>query len=402
MTIAKKSTQRFLERRQLIIDSATEMINRHGVKGTTFTELAASIGLNTTSVTYYFKKKHMLAAAVFDQTLDRLMELAKKAASEKTPKARVRKFIDLNFEYHADVRKGQSTTLANLSDIRTLDGVERERLSRRFQHFFRNVRELLGPFKSAKSKALQTAKAHVLIESIFWLPGWLPGIDLNDFDRISQHMYDVFESGLVDRLSRNLKTSEPMPSCDTGMEENFLRAATVLINERGYLGASVERIASELNVTKGSFYHHIDAKDDLVIKCFNRSLTRISDIQKTAKEIECNKWEQLYFVIIQLLEIQFNSEAPLLRTTALAALPRELRLKVLARTNQIAISFSGLIVDGMIEGSIRPVDPLVASQMLMAMINSACDMRNWASAPGIGNNIETYASTVCTGVFSTT
>src|SRR3546814_10036052 len=59
--------------------------------------------------------------------------------------------------------------------------------------------------------------------------------------------------------------------------EQFLRAATRLINELGYRGASVQRIASELNVTKGSFYHHLDAKDDLAPACYKRSFDKIPD-----------------------------------------------------------------------------------------------------------------------------
>src|SRR3546814_3487932 len=66
--------------------------------------------------------------------------------------------------------------------------------------------------------------------------------------------------------------------------EQFLRAATRLINELGYRGASVQRIASELNVTKGSFYHHLDAKDDLVIACYKRSFDTIAEAQRLADE----------------------------------------------------------------------------------------------------------------------
>ena len=44
----------------------------------------------------------------------------------------------------------------------------------------------------------------------------------------------------------------------------FLKAATRQINEHGYRGASVDRISASLNVTKGAFYHHNEAKDDLV------------------------------------------------------------------------------------------------------------------------------------------
>ena len=68
-----------------------------------------------------------------------------------------------------------------------------------------------------------------------------------------------------------------------GLDHAFLLAATRLINELGYRGASVQRIAAELNVTKGSFYHHLDAKDDLVIACYRRSFDTISDAQRLAE-----------------------------------------------------------------------------------------------------------------------
>ena len=54
--------------------------------------------------------------------------------------------------------------------------------------------------------------------------------------------------------------------------EDFLQSATMLINDQGYVGASVERISAALNVTKGSFYHHLNTKDELVAACFHRSV----------------------------------------------------------------------------------------------------------------------------------
>ncbi|MCF3696692.1 TetR/AcrR family transcriptional regulator, partial [Salmonella enterica subsp. enterica serovar Weltevreden] len=69
--------------------------------------------------------------------------------------------------------------------------------------------------------------------------------------------------------------STPGREAEPGREA-FLLAATRLINQLGYRGASVQRIASELNVTKGSFYHHLDAKDDLVVTCYRRSFDTIT------------------------------------------------------------------------------------------------------------------------------
>ena len=74
-------------------------------------------------------------------------------------------------------------------------------------------------------------------------------------------------------------------------------AATRLINELGYRGASVQRIASELNVTKGSFYHHLDAKDDLVIECYKRSFDTIIETQQAGEAAGGDWWHKLSSVI---------------------------------------------------------------------------------------------------------
>ena len=61
-TIAR-STDRFERKREAILDAATSLMNARGVKGLTLSDAAAAVGLSTTSVTYYFKRKDELAAA---------------------------------------------------------------------------------------------------------------------------------------------------------------------------------------------------------------------------------------------------------------------------------------------------------------------------------------------------
>ena len=58
-----RSTDRFAKKREAILDAATEILNRQGVKGLTLGVAAAAVNLSTTSVTYYFKRKDDLAAA---------------------------------------------------------------------------------------------------------------------------------------------------------------------------------------------------------------------------------------------------------------------------------------------------------------------------------------------------
>jgi AcrR family transcriptional regulator len=176
-----------------------------------------------------------------------------------------------------------------------------------------------------------------------------------------------------------------------------------MINQRGYRGASVNRIAAALNVTKGSFYHHHSAKDDLVFDCFERSYDRLSNVQLAAGEIGGDGWTQIASALAELIDLQFRDPMPLLRTTALQALPSDERVDVVVRSNRLANRFAGMLSDGIADGSVRAVDPLVASQLIMPALNAAYEARGWAARqPEPGLAVKLYAWTLWAGVFGAT
>ena len=152
-------------------------------------------------------------------------------------------------------------------------------------------------------------------------------------------------------------------------------------------------------MTKGSFYHHLDAKDDLVIACYRRSLDTIANAQRLSEDVPGSYWQQLSSTIATLLDIQFSEHGPLMRTTALSGLPRSVRSAMVARSNRIARRYAGMMNDGIAEGSIRAIDPLIAAQALMALQNAAFDMRKWASTMPRDRAIAYYASTLMFGLF---
>jgi len=211
---------------------------------------------------------------------------------------------------------------------------------------------------------------------------------------------DVFAHGIAGPSARwspkliDLSHDDAEPG-----REAFLLAATRLINELGYRGASVQKIASELNVTKGSFYHHLDAKDDLVIACYKRSFDTIADAQARGEAQGGTYWNRLSSTLATLLDVQFAESGPLLRTTALSGLPPRVRDAMVERSNGIARRYAGMMMDGIGEGSIRAVDALIAAQALMALQNAAFDMRKWAATMPREKAIQLYASTILYGLF---
>ncbi|MGR6328126.1 TetR family transcriptional regulator [Sphingomonas sp. XXL09] len=393
-------TKRFRAKRDAILAAAAEAINEQSAKGMTFADVARRVGLNTTSVTYYFKRKEDLAAAAFEHTLDQLLAMLDTAAAEPDAEARVRRFLALNMARLARVQRGEDRAMAVLSDLRATEEPNRSRLMTGWREVFRRTRALWDPAPSRVHTDLHGARAHVLLENIFWLPAWLTRYEPDQYDRVETRLMDVFAHGIAG--ARSLWSPQPIDLEHAETEPGraaFLLAATRLINQLGYRGASVQRIAAELNVTKGSFYHHLDAKDDLVTACYQRSFDTISDCQRLADAHGGSQWQRLVSVIATLLDVQFAERAPLLRTTALSGLPADVRTAMVDRSNRIARRFAGTMMDGIAEGSIRAVDALIAAQALMALQNAAFDMRKWAGTMPRERAIAIYASTLLFGMF---
>jgi len=95
---APSVTARFNRKREAIVAAATEIINQRGVRGMTFAHVAERVGLITTSVTYYFKRKDELAAACFEAGALRMRALVREARLEADVSARVRRLLELYLE----------------------------------------------------------------------------------------------------------------------------------------------------------------------------------------------------------------------------------------------------------------------------------------------------------------
>lgn len=405
--IKGSETARFGRRREDVIHAASALINELGVKGTTFAELARSVGLNATSITYYFDRKDKLVVAVFEATLDWLEDAARTAAAKGTPEARLRSFIAAHVGLRRRIRGGEKGLITALSEIRTLDEDAQAPLLAQYGRIVDSLRGMFGKGRKGARRALDTARAHILLEAMFWWPVWSIRYSVRDFDRLEERIFDIFARGLAAEPGRWM----PVPLDSSGWRtpetgdndalDSFLRSATVMINQRGYRGASVNRIASALGVTKGSFYHHHNAKDDLVFECFEKSYDRLSAVQIAARECRTDGWSQIASALAELIDLQFNDPMPLLRTAALQALPSDERGSVVVRSNRLANRFAGMIADGIAEGSVRAVDPMVASQLIMPALNGAYEARAWAARQDKPEDaVRLYAWTLCTGMFS--
>jgi AcrR family transcriptional regulator len=393
-------TAKFGRKRDTILAAATEVLNHEGVKGMTLASVAGKVGLITTSVTYYFKKKEDLAAACFLKGIERIEALVAEAAHQATPAERLFALLDLYLGMKGRIRAGDEPPIPVFSDIRALTGDHRLQVVEAYLALFRAVRDLLGKGPE-HTRGPDTAFTQMVLEQLHWMQVWLNRYPIEDFPALRDRMHDMLMHGLGPDgavwAPRRLDPAVIGPDAG-GQRETFLLAATRLINQQGYRGASVEKISAELNVTKGSFYHHHNAKDDVVVSCFRRSFQVVRNAQDAALALDADAWTRLSSAAAALMEFQLSPEGPLLRSSALSALPEGMRVEMMAQSNQISERWARMIADGIAEGSVRAVDPFIAAQMFNAGLNAAADLPVLLAGVTAAQLVDLYARPMLTGL----
>lgn len=381
---APRRTAKYLRRQEEILRAAVGVLNEKGVRGMTRANVAERFGMVATAVAYYFSSKEELAAACFRRGIAGYERLAAQAAEAQTPAERLARFIRTVVEQRRRIAIREADEIALFDDIRALAD---ESVMADYVRLFQATRALIdpkpepGPDGGLDRTALN-ARAHLILQQLMWLPMWLPKYDPADYPRAGERMADLMVRGLAaaPRPWNPPRLLVETAVSDDDARETFLRAATQLITEQGYVGASVDRIAARLDLTKGAFYHHIEAKDDLIATCYERTVEVIRRTQQAAEGAGGDGRERLAGALSALVERQLKGDVPLLRP-ATTSLPADTRGRIVAAFDRRTVHFGSMIGDAVADGSLRPVDVQIAAQMVTAAVFGSTELANWLPAP---------------------
>ncbi|MGP0057766.1 MAG: TetR/AcrR family transcriptional regulator [Beijerinckiaceae bacterium] len=397
-------TQRFEKKREDILDAAARLFNQKGVKGATLADVAHSVALITNSVTYYYRKKEDLASASFLCTIGVLNGLCEHAGAKADPREKVRAMLRLYADLLAQIARGDHAELVYFNDIRAMRSPHVEVVFNAYTDMFRRMRALLArKGREAVPRTALNARAHVLVSAIHSMRHWIGRYEIEDYPWVADRVADILTHGLGSAKAR--WSPPPLPCGKAGdlsevSAESFLRAANFLINEQGYRGASVEKISARLHVTKGSFYHHNDNKDDLVANCFARSFEVIRRAQNAAATLDADGWTKLTATAAELVRYQLSEQGPLLRSTALSALPESIRHELVATMNRLSLRYTHFIVDGIADGSLRPVDQVITAHLVNSMVDAAAELQRWVPSADSGDAATLFARPLFLGLFA--
>ncbi len=406
MNPTSPQTTKFADKREALIASASGLLNEQGIRGTTLSAVAEGVGLVKNSVTYYFRRKEDLAAACYLRAIDIYNRVTDQAMQQTGLRSRLGTLLRLHAELMAAVEEGRQAPLVRFLDLRALGAPHMETVFAAYTDMFRRMRNLLtesGNESATACRNASNARTHIVLAVVNAQRMWLLRHEPERFASVAEHMLSQLMDGLMGSASRwqlqGVEAQWPLGRVVQSPSSAFLRTATQLINEQGYRGASVSRIAERLNMTKGGFYYHNETKDDLVTCCFDQTFDIIRQALALAEEEVVSGWEKLCAVIRALVLFQLSGDGgPLLQWSAVTALPDAAeRSRMGTVMGRIAERLSSLVVVGMIDGSIRPLDPMQAAQLAMIGINAAAELQRWVPGTSTDAAIDLYVKPLLMG-----
>jgi AcrR family transcriptional regulator len=149
----------------------------------------------------------------------------------------------------------------------------------------------------------------------------------------------------------------------------ILRAAAALFRRRGYHGASVDQIASALNMAPGNLYYYFRNKEEILYACHDYSLGLIL---KELKEVELSGLppdRQMHRLIVAFVHLFIDVLHGTAWTLEVEALSPPLLKKVIAKRDRIDRGFRAIIGDGMKSGLFARRDSKLVSFVIFGAIN---------------------------------
>lgn len=372
-----------------ILSAASELFNIHGTRGTTLTQIADKLQLTKTSLYYYVKTKEELVDQCYLNTCIEMQTMVDIAlAHEGLAINKLEYLLRLNFNCWNDIINGNRGHLAGLTEIASLSTEHKIEISEYYRNFVIQVINLIKVGqKDGSIQNVEPAKtSNAIWGTILWLPVWLYDVEEADRESAFEQWVVLLKSGL--KNSAHLFEFKSFAFDEVHMapagfdkkeqnrkkQEAFFRVGTMFFNQKGFKGTSLDELAQSLGVTKGAFYYHIKNKDDLLSKCFERTLKIEDTVLEQAVNMDTSGIDKLAYAAQRLFDIQVGKQGQLIRYATMWSFSHEKRKEMEIATSKIRDQFGELIKHGIEDQSIKSTNLLVAENIIAGAIESIPDM----------------------------
>ncbi|MFO8036611.1 MAG: TetR/AcrR family transcriptional regulator [Anaerolineales bacterium] len=152
--------------------------------------------------------------------------------------------------------------------------------------------------------------------------------------------------------------------------DEILDAAALIFREKGYHATSMRDIAQAVELKKGSLYHHVSSKQDILLALLDRALDLIIEDLEAVTVRELPPEEKLHQAMKAYLE--FLTEHLSLSSVLLLehrSLEPKFHKAHIPRRDHVESIWRAMIDEGIRQGVFRPVDSAQATKTLLGSLN---------------------------------
>ncbi len=179
--------------------------------------------------------------------------------------------------------------------------------------------------------------------------------------------------------------------------DDILDAAAQIFREKGFHGASMEDLATAVNLRKASLYHHVASKQDILLALLERALGMLTEhiAGIAGQEVPADqKMRQMMRAYLSAL-----SDNPDLSSVLLfehRSLDKKSHAKHVPQRDKFEALWRGVVEEGVRDGIFDCPDSGLAVRALMGMMNWTL---TWYR-PGGGKSIEKIADEYAELIFN--
>ena len=180
----------------------------------------------------------------------------------------------------------------------------------------------------------------------------------------------------------------------------ILERAAEVFDELGYRGASVEELARRVGLRKGSLYHHVRSKEQILGEVLLRGMTLLQGGLPGADDARLAPADKVRAAIH--FHLEWFAAEPHVTGVFLREgrhLPARLRGRLRAQVKDFERRWVALVREGIAAGAFRPdLDPKVTVYAILGLINS---VHRWYRPDGrlsMKRIAEAYADMVLDGL----
>ncbi len=166
-----------------------------------------------------------------------------------------------------------------------------------------------------------------------------------------------------------MQASERRKRKTQAKREAILRSAARAFSSHGYYGTSMEEIADQLYMTKGSLYYYFKDKEELLFACHDYSLNLVLENLKRVKKLDLPCDQALGLLIASHIEAILDVLQGSSMALDFTALSGDLLQRVIAKRDRFEQGFRQLIEEGIREKKFRAVDAKLSAFMILGSVN---------------------------------